>query len=257
VTDAEALIVQLSDPHVGADWGGRDPAAALAEAVAAVTALERAPAAVLVTGDLAGNGLDSEYERVRELLAPLGAPLYVLPGNHDDRAGLRRAFGLPGTGDEPVLYTARAGALRIVVFDTTRPGHASGGLDAERLAWLDGTLADEPGAPTLIALHHPPLWSGMPAIDELALPDDDRAALAEVVSGHPQVRLIAAGHVHRPIAAQAGGRAVLTAPSTYLQLRLDLRSDEFSLGDEPPGYVLHALRDGGIASHVVMLDRTR
>ena len=25
MTDAEALIVQLSDPHIGADWGERDP----------------------------------------------------------------------------------------------------------------------------------------------------------------------------------------------------------------------------------------
>ena len=47
------------------------------------------------------------------------------------------------------------------------------------------------------------------------------------------------------------------APSTYLQLRLDLRSGEFALGDDPPGYVLHALRDGQVASHVVMVDRTR
>ncbi len=34
-----------------------------------------------MSGDLAENAADGEYEIVRELLAQLGAPVYVLPGN--------------------------------------------------------------------------------------------------------------------------------------------------------------------------------
>src|ERR671928_114140 len=89
------LLVQLSDPHVGADWGGGDPVAMLAAAVECVRALEPNPDAVLVSGDLADHAADAEYEQVRELLAPLEAPLYVLPGNHDDRLALPRHFGVP------------------------------------------------------------------------------------------------------------------------------------------------------------------
>jgi Icc protein len=47
---------------------------------------------VLVSGGLTEHAADSEYEQARELLASLGAPLHVLPGNHDDRAALRRHF---------------------------------------------------------------------------------------------------------------------------------------------------------------------
>src|SRR3954471_14382498 len=90
------LVVQISDFHVGADWADADPVAELTAAVAAVRALVPEPDAVIASGDLADHATAAEYERVADLPAPLGAPVQVLPGNHDDRAALRRGFGLAG-----------------------------------------------------------------------------------------------------------------------------------------------------------------
>jgi hypothetical protein len=56
--------------------------------------------------------------------------------------------------------------------------------------------------------------------------------------------------VHRAIAAELAGRAVLTVPSTYVQARLDFNSVEIELVDDPPGFAVHALLDGELASHV-------
>ena len=47
------LLAHLTDPHIGADWGGGDPEACLAAAVDAALAVRPRPDAVLVTGDLA------------------------------------------------------------------------------------------------------------------------------------------------------------------------------------------------------------
>ena len=163
------LVVQLSDPHIGADWGDGDPVATLAATVAAVRALEPSPGAVLISGDLADHGADNEYEQLRGLVAQIGAPLYVLPGNHDDRAALRRRFGVPGADDEPVQYAADLGPLRLVALDTSRPGEDPGELDAERLAWVEQALAESPETPTLLALHHPPVTTGIPIVDEIGL----------------------------------------------------------------------------------------
>jgi Icc protein len=235
---------------VGADWGGHDPVAALAAAVESVRRLRPRPDAVLVSGDLVENAADAEYDQVRELLAPLQAPIHVLPGNHDDRAALRRHFGLPGADGEPVQYAADLGPLRLVVVDTTRPGENAGALDEERLSWLDGELAAAPGVPTVIAMHHPPLTTGIPPLDEIGLPAADRRALGAVVERHPHVRRLVAGHMHRPIAGDLAGRAVLAAPSTYMQARLDLVSEELRLAPDPAGYAVHLLRDGEVISHV-------
>jgi Icc protein len=205
---------------------------------------------VLVTGDLAENAADSEYEQVLELLAPLEAPIFVLPGNHDDRAAVRRHFGVPGADGEPVQYAADLGPLRLVVIDTTVPGEDAGALDGERLSWLEAELAAAPEAPTVLAMHHPPLVTGIPPLDAIGLPAEDRQALELVVGRHPQVRRIVAGHMHRPIASELAGRAVLAVPSTYMQARLDLLTNELQTVPDPAGFALHVLRDGELTSHV-------
>ena len=242
------LLVQLSDLHVGADWGAGDPVAQLGATVAAAAA--QRPDAGVVTGDVAEHGSSSEYERAREALAAFAAPVHVLAGNHDRRAELRRAFDLPGAGDEPVQYAVDLGPLRLVALDTTLAGEDRGELDQPRLGWLDAMLAAAPGVPTVVAMHHPPAWTGVRTLDELGLPAAHRRALAAVVARPPQVRRLVAGHVHRTIAAELGGRPLLVAPSTYLQARLDFRTDELELVAEPGGFAVHALRDGEIASHV-------
>lgn len=244
------LLVQLSDSHVGATWGEGDPVAGLRAAVEAVRRLPDAPDAVLMTGDLTENAADGEYEIVRELLAQLGAPVYVLPGNHDDRDTLRRHFDVPGAMGTPVQYAVDLGPLRLVVVDSTRPGEDRGELDADRLSWLDAELAGAPDQVTLVALHHPPVSTGVAAWDEIGLPAADRRALGDVLQRHPQVRRVVAGHVHRTLTGDLAGRAVVAVPSTYVQTRLSFNSEDIEFAAEPRGFAVHALLDGQLASHV-------
>jgi 3',5'-cyclic-AMP phosphodiesterase len=240
---------------VGAHWGGCDPIPALAAAVEAVQSLRPRPDAVLLSGDLVEHAEDDEYDQVRELIAPIDAPVYVLPGNHDDRAALRRHFDLPGVSGDPVQYAAELGPLRLVVLDTTRPGEDPGALDEERLSWLDAELGSAPEAPTVLAMHHPPLITGIPALDVIGLPAQDCGALAAVVERHPQVRRVVAGHMHRAITAVLAGRAVLAVPSTYMQARLDFLAERLETVPEPAGFAVHVLLDGEVISHVQQVAR--
>jgi len=245
--------VQLSDPHIGASWTAADPAATLAAVVAEVRRVAPAPAAVVVTGDLADHATDAEYELLRELLAPLAAPVYVLAGNQDDRDSLRRHFGLGGAAGEPVQYSVALGALRLVLLDSTRPARDGGQLDAERLAWLDAELALQPDTPTVVAMHHPPLVSAMPAADAIGLPASAVRALGAMLARHRQVCRVIAGHLHRTVVGDLGGCGVLAAPSTYVQATLDLHASKLRFASEAPGFALHALIEGAIASHVATL----
>jgi len=139
------LLAQLSDPHVDDDDNRH--ALALSDAVRSVAALDPAPGAVLVSGDLTEHGSASEYRRVRELLTALTMPVHVLAGNHDDRAALRDSFPLPpalaGAPSDDYRYVARCGPLRLVGCDTTRPGRDDGEFGADRLAWLDVELDED------------------------------------------------------------------------------------------------------------------
>lgn len=242
------LIAHLSDLHVTAPGklveGRVDTRAALATALARVQALAPAPDAVVVTGDLVDDPTPQAYEDLRHQLAMLRVPVFVIPGNHDDREAMRA--GLRGDGayaylpPERFLHYAVEGPfpVRILGLDTVAPGQGAGALCVERLDWLERQLSESPCSPTMLLMHHPPFVTGMAGMDALGL--RGRESLVQLLARHEQVVLVLAGHVHRCIHAMVGGRRVCTAPSTAHQLALDLRPDSeptFTL--EPPGLMLH------------------
>jgi 3',5'-cyclic AMP phosphodiesterase CpdA len=238
------LLAQLSDFHIGADETALRDAAA---AIAAVAALRPAPDAVLVTGDLVEHALPEEYGVVRELLAALPMPVHVLPGNHDERGALRTAFPLPGAG--PYRWAAGCGSLRLIGCDSTVPGELYGSLAGE-LGWLEERLVEERGRPTIVAMHHPPLPTGMPALDRIGLPDADQRALGELLARFPEVLRVVTGHVHLSSSGTVGPCPVATSLSTWrLRSKLLLGAEEFVASDEPAGFSLHVLVDGRLVSH--------
>jgi 3',5'-cyclic-AMP phosphodiesterase len=256
------LIAQITDFHIKARgklaYRVVDTASCLATAVATVAALDPGPDIVVATGDLTDFGRPEEYELLRELLAPLLQPVYLIPGNHDEREAMRHAFGgdgyLPATGF--LNYTIEGHPLRLVALDTVIPGEAGGRLCDERLRWLDRTLAAAPEHPTVIIMHHPPFATGINHMDQIGL--DGAEKFADVVVRHPQVERVLCGHLHRSIQALIGTRVIAsTAPSTAHQVALDLRADgpsRFMM--EPPGYQLHLWRpETGVVSHTGVIGK--
>jgi 3',5'-cyclic-AMP phosphodiesterase len=250
------VLAQLSDPHVEVGPGDSASARALAAAVTAVLRLDPVPDGVLLSGDVTNHADAASYERVRELLAPLTMPVHVLPGNHDSREALRTWFTedpVAGAHGAPFQYALPCGGLRLVVCDTTQPGREDGRLDAGALAWLEARLAEDPSTPTIVAMHHPPLVTGVGGLDAIGLPDTDRSALGAALARWGQVRRVVAGHVHRGAFCVLGGCGVFACPSVFQQARLALRPDaEIALAPGDAAFGVHALLDGGeVVSHVV------
>ncbi|MDA0165152.1 metallophosphoesterase [Solirubrobacter ginsenosidimutans] len=227
------LIAQLSDPHIRLDDAVSQ--AALAAGVARVLTLNPLPTAVLVTGDIANSGDPREHARALELLAPLPMPVHRLAGNHD-------LFG------ERTRYAVDAKGVRIIACDTSIPGRDDGTLE---LDWLAERLAEDRDTPTIVAMHHPPLRTGLAWLDEIGLPSAERSALGELLVAAPNVRRVVAGHVHRVIHDTLGGCGVITCASTNIQSGLDFIATEMVLTSEPPSLLVHALLDSGdLVTHV-------
>lgn len=245
------VLVQLSDPHIGATWAAADPLSRVRASVAAVRRLPDQPDAMVVSGDLADHGTPDEYALLKATLGALGVPVHVVPGNHDDRAALRGCFGLPGSDATPVDYMAEAGSMRLFMLDSTIPGADRGDLRQEQLHWLQTGLAAAPEKPALLVMHHPPLRTGVAALDAIGLSERARLDIERTVASHPQIRGIVAGHFHRTIASRIGDRAALTAPSTYTQLAIDPAADELRpVEDEPPAFLVHRLLGNEFLSYV-------
>jgi 3',5'-cyclic-AMP phosphodiesterase len=249
------IIAQISDMHVTAE--GRlayrrvDTAGHLERAVRHLLALSPRPDAVLATGDLVDAAAPDEYARLRALLAPLPMPVYLVPGNHDDRAALAAAFPdhryLPRTGFQH--YVVDDYAVRLVVLDTVVPGEGGGMMCDARLSWLDARLREAPARPTMVVMHHPPFRTGIAFMDSLGLANAD--GLAAVIERHPQVERIVCGHLHRPIQRRWAGTVVQTAPSTAHQVDLNLHPDQPSgFVMEPPACLLHVWTEAlGLVTH--------
>ena len=252
------ILAQISDSHVcpvgGLSNGRVDTNTLFDQAVRHLAGLTPVPDAVLFTGDLADMGRAEEYTVLAELLAPLAMPVYIIPGNHDDRDALRAAFPdhryLPGEG--PFLhYVIETHPLRLIGLDTLVPGEIHGEMCGARLDWLAARLEEAPERPTLVFMHHPPFETGLPMDRHMCRGGE---AMGDIIARHPQVRRVVCGHVHRHVQIFWRGTIALTAPGTAHQVTLDLPPPGDSRGStfnhEPPGFLLHMLRpDGNLLTH--------
>ena len=249
------LLGQLSDLHVVAPGTDAelhvDNVARVRAAVRSVVSESPALDAVLVTGDLANDGRPGEYEVLADVLAPIGAPVLAIPGNHDDRDLVRSTFPRLGWVDaDHASWVEAVRGVRVIGLDSTRPGHAGAEFDDERAEWLATELARAHDGPTVLAMHHPPFATGIAWMDAAGFVGLDR--FRDVVAGAPVDR-IACGHLHRPVASTCAGVAAQVGISPVQHVALDLDPDAgVSLVRDPAGYqVLRIERDDHGAEIVV------
>ena len=191
---------------------------------------------------------------MRELLAPLPMPVYALAGNHDDPDALREYFPVDGSGGVaggPYQYAIEIGELRLIACDTRRAGFETGELGDERRAWLAVELEAAPLAPTIVAMHHPPLRTGNRAFDAIGLAEADRAALAELLPRFAGVRGVVGGHFHRTIFETLAGCGVFACASTHLQAPLEIGEGVVRIEyGKTPSLAVHATLGSELATHV-------
>lgn len=247
------LIAQITDLHIGP---GKVSELNQGRLEAVVSELQRMrPDVVLATGDLTDSGSAESYAQVKTLLAPLKAPVLPAIGNHDQREAFVAEFGDAFTNDGFVQYAVERDGLRIIVLDTVETGRHGGAFCERRAAWLTARLNEQPDTPTLIAMHHPPLRSGIAWMDHGSEGDWSRR-LHDVLLDRPQVVGLVAGHLHRTMVAGFAGTPLVVAPPSSPWVALDLGPEMGGGADlvpriieEEPGFALHVWENRGLVSH--------
>lgn len=255
------IIAQISDMHIQSDRrllkDKYDNAGNLERCIAQLNAVR--PDLVLATGDLVNSGLREEYVFLRELLLPLQAPLYLLPGNHDDRALMRELFAEHAylqNGQQRLHYVIEADGLRIIMLDTLIPGSDEGAVGEAQLAWLDEQLERAAGQPVIIGLHHPPFATGPSFMDNRFCADGPQ--LERLIARYPNVLRVVCGHLHRSIQVNYAGTVGCLCPSTAVAFGLSFspKSPLFPSND-PTGYYFHLwARDKPMITHTALLAST-
>jgi len=233
------LVAQISDTHILTSASDNPAAELRADCLRRCVAdiNQQQPDAVIFNGDTVQHGQTEEYARLRDLLAPLNAPLFVIPGNRDDKDALRKAFDdVPFQSDGDFLhYTVEDYALRLIAIDSTSPGERKGVFCSERQSWLHKVLGEQPDRPTLLFIHHPPF-----DIDDHYIGgyrrSEEVAALENIVSSHSQVVAMLCGHVHCPVERDWAGTIAHVMPSVAVDVRKGIDETE---ARESPIYMLH------------------
>ncbi len=240
------ILVQISDTHIDEPgtlvYGHFDTSRALRKAVATINAMDPGPDLVLHTGDIASHGSAARYEAFRAITDDLNAPLVLIPGNHDNRDALRDVFGgteiLPTEGDF-LHYVVDDYPVRLVCCDSVIADETPGEFCTERLNWLDQQLSAAPERPTIVALHHPPFYSGMTGSTAKGLVRGGEEFDA-ILRKHDQVVRVLAGHVHRPITTTFGGTIAMAGPTTCYPFGLDTGPENLlNVVHEPPSIGVH------------------
>lgn len=254
------IIAQISDTHISVQGSDMDQlyntANHLTRAVGHLNGHPNRPDAVLVTGDLVDSGKLKEYERFRNICDQLKMPYYLIPGNHDDRANMRRAFpDHDYLGEQGFIqYSLDEWPVRVLMLDTNIPGEPGGELCAERLGWLEQQLHDQPHKPTMVCLHHPPFRTGMVKMDNMGLADKQN--FGEIIGRFNNIERVLCGHLHRLIQKKFYGTVAMICPSTAHQITLELE-DEARLATlmEPPTCLFHYWTEAeGLVTHTSFIN---
>lgn len=246
-------ILHLSDIHMtasGVDEDGVNAAAALDRMLhdcRHLTGLD----AVVVTGDIADDGSAEGCalvrERVGQFAARRGIPHIYSTGNHDQRPAFSSALGtghlgpdgldvgvpLDGLEDE-CAAVSHLGGLRVITLDSLVPGSGHGYLSRAQLDALTAILQQPAPAGTVLALHHPPIYTPTaPPLKEVGL--HNRAELEAAISGS-DVTAVLCGHFHLQLTGRLGQATVSATPGVVT--RIDLTAPHTSLepskGQVPP-----------------------
>ncbi len=213
------------------------------------------PDMLILSGDLTDGGQAECYGRIRNLVQDCPFPVHVIPGNHDSREEMLRAFPDCPTADGFAQFAIECRGLRVLCLDSFEPGRHGGAFCEIRAAWLARELDEHPDTPTILFLHHPPVVAGIDWMDPK--PNEPWfKRFHDTVAGHKQIVSIQAGHLHRPLHSMVEGIPLSVTPAVAPAVALDLRPLDIDDADrrpivaaEPPFYSLHLWRDGTLVSH--------
>jgi Icc protein len=252
------IIAQISDTHIALDTPDADRRIRDFEAtVADINALDPAPDVIFHTGDIVHNGRPEEYAEAVRILDRAHRPVYVIPGNKDDRANLRAAFAWRGyldPGSEFIEYAVEDYPVRLIAVDTLNTHSNKGDFSPARAKRLIELIDAETTKPIAAFTHHPPFEVPV-GPDALNFETPEMMELLRSALQHAgRVVAVFSGHVHRGTAGHVGNIRATVVPCVATTLRK---------GDYPahlrscPVYHVHRFDPGrGFATETRIVETT-
>jgi 3',5'-cyclic AMP phosphodiesterase CpdA len=256
---AQVVVAQLSDMHIG--WQGSAEATSnLRRALEMVNA--RHPDAVIVSGDI---GETTAARRIaQKILGGLNAPIYYVPGNHDESADTVKQYRAESGKN---YYEFNIKGLTFLAVDSQLLGNfdvfesrevmalsSNGQAESEKMfSWLDDQARELPAstdhskpAPPIFVVQHVPISrdGNFPNDPKPYWTIQEPYRTREIELLHRLgVKHVFVGHWHAGRVYEADGITYHVAPSTTR-----------SLFGDPLGFAIHTITpDGNVKTEFVYL----
>jgi 3',5'-cyclic-AMP phosphodiesterase len=217
------IIAQISDTHIALDTPDADHRLRDFErTLADINSLDPAPDVIFHTGDIVHNGRPHEYLEAARILAKAKPPVYVIPGNKDDRTNLRAAFSPCGyfePSSDFIEYVVESYPVRLIAVDTLNTHSNKGAFSPGQAKRLIDFIDAESTKPIAVFTHHPPFYVQV-GPDPLNFEKPDMMArLRQSLQHSGRVVAVISGHVHRGTAGHIGNIPAIVMPSIATTLR--------------------------------------
>jgi 3',5'-cyclic-AMP phosphodiesterase len=235
------IIAQITDTHIALGAPDADRRASdLERTLADINSLRPAADVIIHTGDVVHGGRGEDYAAAATLLATARAPVYVAPGNRDDRENLRQSLSrwVPAADSGVLDYAVEDFPVRLVAVDTTTTASNKGDFSAGHARDLTALIAAEGRRPTAVFMHHPPVTITVGPDPLNFVSPEAMASLRETLERSGRVVAVFCGHVHRSTWGRIGHIPVMVAPCTVTSLR---KGDFPPQMQSRPVYHLHRL----------------
>ena len=201
---------------------------------------------VIITGDVSDDGSTASYSDAYDILKELTLPLLASPGNHDLREPMMKYFAKDTNiqSSEFFDWVYETSDTVIIGLDTLVEGQKYGMLRSESLNLLIENLRGPTEKNIILAIHHPPINTGIPFMDEIRLKNSNEL-LACLDKATQPIRILC-GHVHGVYQGTLGIHSVVTAPSTCTRFSFNKRTDAPKIFmSSPTGFAyLDSSKDG-------------
>ncbi len=223
--DAEPFVCyQITDCHLVAEpdgsYQGINPFNHLRTLLS-----QLAPYPIILTGDLTQDHSKGSYELLRQLLADWPAPVFYLPGNHDDERLMAEVFQAAPFVAAKEVWAAGWQLLLL----STKGDTPAGSFPLAKQQALISRLQAEPLMPAWLFCHHHPKAIGS-SIDEHGLVESEE--FCQLLTHFKKVRGLAHGHCHHAYQSSHQHWQIVGCPASSVQFKLAPTWQTFSAGPQ-------------------------
>ncbi|EPF81639.1 3',5'-cyclic-AMP phosphodiesterase [Acinetobacter rudis] len=248
-THKKQTLIQITDTHLMADpnavFLGHSPEQTFHAVMQDIQQRYPDANALLHTGDLAQESVESTYQRYQDYVASTRYPCFQIPGNHDNLELFPFSTALPQPGVIDLDPWA------VILLNSAVKNHIDGFIQSEQLYLLEQQLMQLEDKFVVIACHHHPIDMYSQWIDQHKL--KNALELKKILQRFNNIKVVLCGHVHQDSVNMWNQIAFFSTPSTCVQFKP--RQQEFTLDQIAPGYRCLSLNpDGSFTTQVHRID---